>query len=50
MKKADTYRAAKRNAARGQRASLILKAIRIERGISRRELDREREELREGRA
>lgn len=50
MRKADTYRAAKSNVARGKHTSLILRAIRIERGISRRELDREREEMREGRA
>ena len=43
---ADTYRGVRRNAERGSRRSLLLKAERLTRGITRSELDRRREEAR----
>jgi hypothetical protein len=41
-RKSGTYRAARFNAIRGERKSLALKRERLERGISRSELDAER--------
>jgi hypothetical protein len=45
-READTYRGARRNQERGIRKSLFWKAERLALGISRREMDRQREEER----